>query len=442
MYRSQPHRLRPSTVTPRSSGTSKGSAGTRPSSWQARTTPSFHPDGRASRTRSSETTPIDRPVRPDPGVGAGPGAVGMVPPLHSHRYRRAFVAGRKSASIERRRDGRAPGSMPSYRRVSKRTTLEFPAMTDIPRAVEAGGAALETAMAALDGHLAYEETAYHLPILVRGDRHPGDRRGLGDGRVRGLGRESARRLGVRPRSPGGRVGARRPPVHGLHPRRRDPEARILARRRLDPRALPDCRPARPRRRGRRALPGAAGEVHADLPRGTGRARAPGGARPGRARVPARPARLDAVARRPLRRHPGPGRDDVRRSRARRRGAIARVRGRAPRPGDGDRVPGPLGRGGGLRRRAPHARDPNPAHGRVRGRRLDRDRGEGRGPRGHGPPRHPGHGHGDPDPDGLLPRVRGQVDPQGGDVRRVRRRAVAGVRAPPDEGPVRGRGRER
>ena len=37
-------------------------------------------------------------------------------------------------------------------------------MTDIPRAVEAGGAALGTAMAALDGPLAYEETAYHLPI--------------------------------------------------------------------------------------------------------------------------------------------------------------------------------------------------------------------------------------------------------------------------------------
>lgn len=37
-------------------------------------------------------------------------------------------------------------------------------MIDIPRAVEAGGAALATAMAALDGPLAYEETAYHLPI--------------------------------------------------------------------------------------------------------------------------------------------------------------------------------------------------------------------------------------------------------------------------------------
>ncbi|HIH04381.1 MAG TPA: CO dehydrogenase/CO-methylating acetyl-CoA synthase complex subunit beta [Methanoregulaceae archaeon] len=37
-------------------------------------------------------------------------------------------------------------------------------MIDIPRAVEAGGTALATAMASLDGPLAYEETAYHLPI--------------------------------------------------------------------------------------------------------------------------------------------------------------------------------------------------------------------------------------------------------------------------------------
>ncbi len=37
-------------------------------------------------------------------------------------------------------------------------------MIDIPRAVEAGGAALATTMASLDGPLAYEETAYHLPI--------------------------------------------------------------------------------------------------------------------------------------------------------------------------------------------------------------------------------------------------------------------------------------
>jgi acetyl-CoA decarbonylase/synthase, CODH/ACS complex subunit beta len=37
-------------------------------------------------------------------------------------------------------------------------------MIDIPRAVETGGAALGTTMAALDGPLAYEETAYHLPI--------------------------------------------------------------------------------------------------------------------------------------------------------------------------------------------------------------------------------------------------------------------------------------
>ena len=37
-------------------------------------------------------------------------------------------------------------------------------MIDIPRAVETGGAALGTAMAALEGPIAYEETAYHLPI--------------------------------------------------------------------------------------------------------------------------------------------------------------------------------------------------------------------------------------------------------------------------------------
>jgi CO dehydrogenase/CO-methylating acetyl-CoA synthase complex beta subunit len=37
-------------------------------------------------------------------------------------------------------------------------------MIDIPRAVDAGGAALASAMAALEGPLAYGETAYHLPI--------------------------------------------------------------------------------------------------------------------------------------------------------------------------------------------------------------------------------------------------------------------------------------
>jgi CO dehydrogenase/CO-methylating acetyl-CoA synthase complex beta subunit len=37
-------------------------------------------------------------------------------------------------------------------------------MIDIPRAVEAGRASLDAAMAGLDGPLAYEETAYHMPI--------------------------------------------------------------------------------------------------------------------------------------------------------------------------------------------------------------------------------------------------------------------------------------
>ena len=150
-------------------------------------------------------------------------------------------------------------------------------MIDIPRAVEAGGAALATAMASLDGPLVRRPPT--TADLVRGDRHSGDRRGLGPGRMRASARTRsspgsasgpAARTSPAPRVPRTRASSPMPrsgnsgtplvdgSILGLCLIVGKPDSADVAA------AL--CREA-------------AGEIHADLPRGPGRARASGGARP-------------------------------------------------------------------------------------------------------------------------------------------------------------------